>query len=423
MTTGQRIAEKRKELGLSQEALGQELGVSRQSVYKWESDAALPEIDKLVALSRRFGVPVGWLLGVEDPSPEQQASLDPEQLQQEQEKLAQRIAEKYLEARPGISPRRRMLMKVCVGAAAVCLAFGLWRMSERLEQMESRYDSLMHSVINLNSSVSSQISGITRRVEQAVKGQNEIAADYSADVRAVDIPGNTVTFSAMALPKEEPEDLAVLFAADFGGEEPVTVAGVRQGDGTWRADLTCPLTDGIQLSVIFETGGTRKNQRLEYFSGLYGDTFPALDLQAHSMFIFKDLGGEDLDVLTYTEEYAFIRRGNTAPTVNPVAGIREIRVGFFKNRQLVCWLEPIEGTPPNWHGFDEKHQYYKLSKLQLKLTPEDVVGLAAVVTDEYGRERVYPDMYYRMDAIDDRGRELTYADHTYVDRISSVWQY
>ena len=64
MTTGQRIAQKRKELELSQEALGAELGVSRQSIYKWESDSALPEIDKLVALSRRFGVTAGWLLGV-----------------------------------------------------------------------------------------------------------------------------------------------------------------------------------------------------------------------------------------------------------------------------------------------------------------------------------------------------------------------
>ena len=75
MTTGQRITEKRKALGLTQEALGNELGVSRQTVYKWESDGGLPEIEKLVALSRRFGVTVGWLLGVEDapetaPAPE-----------------------------------------------------------------------------------------------------------------------------------------------------------------------------------------------------------------------------------------------------------------------------------------------------------------------------------------------------------------
>ena len=66
MTTGQRIAGLRKEQGLSQEALGAELGVSRQAIYKWESDTALPEIEKLVALARRFGVSVGWLLGVEE---------------------------------------------------------------------------------------------------------------------------------------------------------------------------------------------------------------------------------------------------------------------------------------------------------------------------------------------------------------------
>ena len=59
MTIGQRIAQRRKALGLSQEQLGAQLGVSRQAIYKWESDAALPEIEKLVTLSRRFSVSVG----------------------------------------------------------------------------------------------------------------------------------------------------------------------------------------------------------------------------------------------------------------------------------------------------------------------------------------------------------------------------
>ena len=63
------IAQKRKELGLSQEALGSKLGVSRQSIYKWEADSALPEVDKLIALSRLFGVSVGWLLGFSPSSP------------------------------------------------------------------------------------------------------------------------------------------------------------------------------------------------------------------------------------------------------------------------------------------------------------------------------------------------------------------
>ena len=62
MTIGQRIAELRRQNNLSQEALGEALGVTRQSISKWESDSALPEIEKLVAMSRLFGVSVGALL-------------------------------------------------------------------------------------------------------------------------------------------------------------------------------------------------------------------------------------------------------------------------------------------------------------------------------------------------------------------------
>lgn len=66
MTLGQRIQAERKRLGLSQESLGEALGVTRQAISKWEADGAVPEVDKLVALSRLFHLPVGVLLGVEE---------------------------------------------------------------------------------------------------------------------------------------------------------------------------------------------------------------------------------------------------------------------------------------------------------------------------------------------------------------------
>ena len=66
MTLGQRIQEYRKQQGLSQESLGDALGVSRQAVSKWEGDNGIPELDTLVAMSRLFGITVGQLLGVEE---------------------------------------------------------------------------------------------------------------------------------------------------------------------------------------------------------------------------------------------------------------------------------------------------------------------------------------------------------------------
>ena len=126
MTIGQRIAQKRKELGLSQEALGAELGVSRQSIYKWESDSALPEIDKLIALSRRFAVSVGWLLGVEEsPVPESGEHAEPApsgELNETQLRMVEEIVERYAAAQPKPpAPRRRKLLAL---AAAGLLTEG-----------------------------------------------------------------------------------------------------------------------------------------------------------------------------------------------------------------------------------------------------------------------------------------------------------
>ena len=52
----------RKKLGWSQEQLAQELGVSRQSVSKWESAMSIPELDKIVVMSALFGVSTDYLL-------------------------------------------------------------------------------------------------------------------------------------------------------------------------------------------------------------------------------------------------------------------------------------------------------------------------------------------------------------------------
>ena len=76
MTLGQRIQALRKEHDLSQEGLGEKLGVSRQAISRWEMDGAVPEVDKLIAMSKLFQIPLGQLLGVEEPEPPRPPSSD-----------------------------------------------------------------------------------------------------------------------------------------------------------------------------------------------------------------------------------------------------------------------------------------------------------------------------------------------------------
>ncbi len=71
MTISERILKLRKEAGFSQEAFAEKLGVSRQSVSKWESGNVTPDLDKVVAMCELFGVSTDYLLtGKEDPAPD-----------------------------------------------------------------------------------------------------------------------------------------------------------------------------------------------------------------------------------------------------------------------------------------------------------------------------------------------------------------
>ena len=69
MNISEKILKLRKEKGLSQEAFAEKLGVSRQSVSKWESSGALPDIDKIIAMSELFGVSTDYLLKDEMTEP------------------------------------------------------------------------------------------------------------------------------------------------------------------------------------------------------------------------------------------------------------------------------------------------------------------------------------------------------------------
>lgn len=61
--TGKKIADLRKFNSLSQEALAEKLGVSRQAVSKWERGEASPDMDNLRALAGIFGIGLDDLLG------------------------------------------------------------------------------------------------------------------------------------------------------------------------------------------------------------------------------------------------------------------------------------------------------------------------------------------------------------------------
>lgn len=63
----ERLRELRKDFGLSQERLAQDLGIAVFTVQKWERGSFLPGAKALIAIAEKYGVSLNWLLLGEGP--------------------------------------------------------------------------------------------------------------------------------------------------------------------------------------------------------------------------------------------------------------------------------------------------------------------------------------------------------------------
>ena len=392
MTTGQRIAQKRKEAGLSQETLGAELGVSRQSIYKWESDTALPEIDKLVALSRRFGVTVGWLLGVEE-TPEAASAPDSGELTDAQLKMVEEITARYIAALPAPKPRKKWPYVL----AALMVLYAAHRAYQSIDR---QFDGVYSRIGQMDSKMSNQVYSISGQVEEILKQQNSLTVDYGIKLVSADLVKNAVTFSVYAVPKTYAEGMRAEFSVDNGhSSNSKTVLSEPDQNRQpvsekFSTELTCELTDDISITAVFVMpDGTRQTQPLQTYSGLYSGSLPDV-----ASLVDADLQGRaqiENGKLTLPDamEYALTLNTKLDNILIPRAEAVSIRVGLFKNQRLIAWARPISAEEQtSYRGFDNA-TFYRLEPLSFPFAAGDILESAAVLTDEYGREVICPDWF------------------------------
>ena len=402
MTTGQRITEKRKALGLTQEALGNELGVSRQTVYKWESDGGLPEIEKLVALSRRFGVTVGWLLGVED-APETAPAPESPELTERQLQMVEEIVDRYRAARP----RWQRWQKWAYAGAAALALFGAWRLWQGMvDRVDQRLLDFNSQISQVQRSVSQQVNGIASQVQDILDRQNSLLAESGAEIGGYDFSAGergSVRFSLYAVPKSYQEGMTAAFTAESGGEVR-TAEGVLTEGQRFSAELPYPLTDGlVTLSVAFTLpDGTVETQLLDdTFRDLYYETIPVLWVDTRLYRLPVRNGSisltDDARLLSCYPEADF-QGGTAAEAANettPVPEIRSVRLGLFRNRKLVAWGEPCEKPP--YYLDSEDSTFARLPEMDVPVEDGDLLCAAALVEDVYGRRFVLTTSFFTPD--------------------------
>ena len=174
MTLGQRIQKKRKEKGLSQEKLGEQLNVSRQTVYKWENDQTIPELFNLIAMAEILDVRTGWLINEE----ESESDLQMHQLLKQMEETGR--------ARSLQEKQNRKKRKIRIAALTLIMTGITITLLTKINQLENSYQQLQNTLHTQNKVMQNQISSITSSVQQTLDRYNALTLNSDVVVEGYD---------------------------------------------------------------------------------------------------------------------------------------------------------------------------------------------------------------------------------------------
>ena len=410
-TLGRRIQEARKAAGLSQESLGERLGVSRQAVSKWEADAAVPELENLIAMSRIFGVTIGALLGVEPEAAEDRSEKDaPEapgegvegtapagELTDRELAAVEAIVQKYLEAvrRPRWSRRRKFLAGAAVCAVLVLAAAGLCRHYSTLRGQIDEIQYQVGDIINILGEQHVSLSGLMRE-------QRSIISDYSVQIQDYDLEKAVWYLTASVTPKEYTADTVATFTAQTNTGK--TESAQARNDGgvftveNWAVPMGEPVPPGVmdadddesgslvQVSVTLTDGDTSQIESLET---LYEDP------SAYQLWINGNWGEEwENSCLLFQELDLQISNETDIPLE-----LTDAELALFSNDDAVpVWSAPLTTAVDLWNqqGYVQMHVPMGPED-PVPLHPGDTLVVAVRIADNHGRNDWRPFYYWQND--------------------------
>ena len=263
----QRLQQLRRQKGLSQENLAEQLGVSRQAVGKWESGAAVPELEKLLELCRLFDTDLNDLLGLtsraEQSDPEQVPHQPQGFTEEQMNLLRQLIREGRQQAAPSPQPvqKRRKWPWLLVAAAVVIGGISL---SEWYEQLQQRLWNLQAQAGNTQQQIGilqNAIGNIENNIKETLAQQASILTFSGAEICDVTLTPLEFRFQLWALPKNRTEQTRVRFSLETDG-------GTELLDAAWTGDryaveATMPWCAIKTITVVVEENGTLSSEVLE----------------------------------------------------------------------------------------------------------------------------------------------------------------
>lgn len=263
-TMGQRIATRRKLLNLSQEALADKLEVSRQAVSKWESDTAIPEVDKLIALGNIFSVSVGWILGTEaDPLPHPDEGFTDGQLE----------ALEKIVSHSRVKKRKLIWMGITLTVVSLTVISALlWNVFDRIDDLFTANEQTQQQLTQLSQNdteIQSQIDSVNGLLK--TQAESEKLLEYISLEAFTSEDQRTVTLTLYVKPKlyQESNTAYISVKNPYTGHSEMLECNWN-GAYYW-ARHTVDIADGYQYSFLLVNEYGYKEESLNSPDGGFGN--------------------------------------------------------------------------------------------------------------------------------------------------------
>ena len=388
MTLGQHIQELRKQRGMSQEALGEALGVSRQAVSKWEGDNGIPELDTLIAMSRLFEVTVGQLLGVEETNEQREAATD-----DVGEDKIESVLRRYVAQTMKKDERSWLARWGWIVAAVIILTTAFIVMCVQISSLRSTVRLLHSDLSNLQVNVSNNQNNLPGQIRNTIYDvlaeEAELLSTYEWEIVDFDLNSQMVTLRLDATMKEYVAGSKLQFCADWrkvdGTEGQTTGAWV---DGpNFQSEITLPLNYDTVISIrVEDIDGNIKEQVIQPpIYELHPDNFHlyARNLTVPFAVTVKSFG---MTTVTTKAEQAYLIIESIFPDI--FWPEKAELTACINNNEVMSEIMTIAPSGREEQVFNASIQdtYYDVT-----LKDGDVLEIVLEVTDNFGRKERYMD--------------------------------
>ena len=381
-----KIQELRKKAGLSQEALASQLGISRQAVSKWESGVSTPDIDKIVALSKIFGVSLSELLTgeKEETAPAEMPLEAPPEMIVPDEKYEELLQDHLLQIDTMLKNSKKKRLGLRIGIALIAVIVLLSYFAHHNIEMHALEDNIktlqndMSSISNIRTDINHQIYSIRQEISDTLKQEYGMVADFDINYRDMSFSDRTVVLDISASPRVWKEDDNIFFIVESQGER-LNVEGNYE-NGTATASVTAPLSDNIQVSACIISGGTTVQEKLDDIRSLL--SLHLLDVDGHGSISSSHTDGSDNFTLNGSVS-VFVSTKLYDETKSAKSQIKSLTLEFIENGKTTLAFDMLE-SKPDFNAVEMCNFNYEMDDTERPLRAGDTYEFVVTLVDTNG---------------------------------------